>query len=431
MSGPVYLSLDLDVLDPAFAPGVAHPEPGPRTRELLTLIRTCRAPWWGPISVEYLPAHDAGDATAWVAAKLWSRNWCPALDGRLTGGRSAPPPFKGVHTNHVIPTHRVARDHLVVPGDGLHRDHAVPQPPWPRGQLGQLDAVGLGKEEYSAIHINFMVLFLLASILHIWLNWAPLLSYPRNAARRLVVVTPEFLAAPGPDHPGLRRHTPGLAALPKPRGVQRHCQKFWIRTYGEPPYGHAELSTLSQFARLPEPGARRRFARLRAGGLHVDDVGQTIDAIARRNAWPPQRVYDVLGRTPQPVPPASPRTICRRPDPEAGWAARRWPTWSATGCSPAAGRPGAAQGPRRRGRRRFDLKEVANELASRPRPAERAAVGARRAARAGHPVWQPNVEKRDGRHRIPLMVLQPVTVPVRMKIESAMRSDLRAPDSIA
>jgi len=49
---------------------------------------------------------------------------------------------------------------------------------------------GLGKEDYSAIHINFMVVFLIASILHIYLNWACLVSYLRNAARRLVVVTP-------------------------------------------------------------------------------------------------------------------------------------------------------------------------------------------------------------------------------------------------
>ncbi|NLI45678.1 MAG: agmatinase [Acidobacteria bacterium] len=71
VSGPVYLSVDLDILDPAFAPGVAHPEPGGcSTRELLTLIQTLPGPLVGADIVEYLPAHDAGDATARVAAKL-------------------------------------------------------------------------------------------------------------------------------------------------------------------------------------------------------------------------------------------------------------------------------------------------------------------------------------------------------------------------
>jgi len=71
VSGPVYLSVDLDVLDPAFAPGVAHPEPGGcSTRDLLTLIRNLPGPLVGADIVEYLPDHDAGEATARVAAKL-------------------------------------------------------------------------------------------------------------------------------------------------------------------------------------------------------------------------------------------------------------------------------------------------------------------------------------------------------------------------
>ncbi len=71
VSGPVYLSVDLDVLDPAYAPGVAHPEPGGcSTRELLALIRNLPGPLVGADIVEYLPDHDTAAATARVAAKL-------------------------------------------------------------------------------------------------------------------------------------------------------------------------------------------------------------------------------------------------------------------------------------------------------------------------------------------------------------------------
>lgn len=38
--GPAYLSIDLDGIDPAFAPGVSHHEPGGLTvREVIELIR--------------------------------------------------------------------------------------------------------------------------------------------------------------------------------------------------------------------------------------------------------------------------------------------------------------------------------------------------------------------------------------------------------
>jgi arginase len=71
LEGPVYVSLDLDGLDPAFAPGVAHPEPGGlSTRDVVTLLHRLRAPIAGGDLVELNPGHDVRDLTARVAAKL-------------------------------------------------------------------------------------------------------------------------------------------------------------------------------------------------------------------------------------------------------------------------------------------------------------------------------------------------------------------------
>jgi agmatinase len=69
--GPVYVSVDLDVLDPAFAPGVSHPEPGGLSaREVIGFLQRLRGSVVGADVVELNPARDAGDATARVAAKL-------------------------------------------------------------------------------------------------------------------------------------------------------------------------------------------------------------------------------------------------------------------------------------------------------------------------------------------------------------------------
>lgn len=71
LDGPLYLSLDLDALDPAFAPGVSHPEPGGlSTRELLTILHTLPAPLVGADIVELNPLRDPRGLTARVAAKL-------------------------------------------------------------------------------------------------------------------------------------------------------------------------------------------------------------------------------------------------------------------------------------------------------------------------------------------------------------------------
>lgn len=68
---PVYLSLDLDVLDPAYAPGVSHHEPGGMsTRQVVALIQSVTGPIVGADIVEFNPLRDVNDMTAAVAAKM-------------------------------------------------------------------------------------------------------------------------------------------------------------------------------------------------------------------------------------------------------------------------------------------------------------------------------------------------------------------------
>jgi agmatinase len=71
ITGPVYLSLDLDVLDPAFAPGLSHPESGGlSTRELLGILHAIpRGTLIGADIVELNPLNDLRDLTARVGAK--------------------------------------------------------------------------------------------------------------------------------------------------------------------------------------------------------------------------------------------------------------------------------------------------------------------------------------------------------------------------
>ena len=71
IQGPVYLSVDLDCLDPAFAPGVSHHEPGGlSTRQLLDIIQRLPGTIVGADIVEYNPKRDVNGVTAMVAAKL-------------------------------------------------------------------------------------------------------------------------------------------------------------------------------------------------------------------------------------------------------------------------------------------------------------------------------------------------------------------------
>ena len=71
INGPVYISIDLDGLDPAFAPGVSHWEPGGLSvREVIAMIHDISSVIVGADIVEFNPRRDPSGLTATVAAKL-------------------------------------------------------------------------------------------------------------------------------------------------------------------------------------------------------------------------------------------------------------------------------------------------------------------------------------------------------------------------
>ncbi len=68
---PLYISFDMDALDPAFAPGVSHREPGGlSTRQAIDLIRRLKAKVVGADIVEFNPRMDPVQITGTVCAKL-------------------------------------------------------------------------------------------------------------------------------------------------------------------------------------------------------------------------------------------------------------------------------------------------------------------------------------------------------------------------
>jgi len=70
-TGPVYITFDMDALDPAFAPGVSHREPGGMSvREAIAHLHAIEGEIVGADVVEYNPVRDIAGVTATVAAKI-------------------------------------------------------------------------------------------------------------------------------------------------------------------------------------------------------------------------------------------------------------------------------------------------------------------------------------------------------------------------
>ena len=70
-NNPLYISIDMDGFDPAYAPGVAHHEPGGLSpRQVIDLINSLDAEIVGADIVEYNPVRDIQFITGELAAKL-------------------------------------------------------------------------------------------------------------------------------------------------------------------------------------------------------------------------------------------------------------------------------------------------------------------------------------------------------------------------
>ena len=79
---PVYLSIDMDCIDPGFAPGVSHYEPGGFTpRDVIAMIQNMKGDIIGADIVELNPKRDHHGMTAFIGAKFLKE----ILDRMLNG----------------------------------------------------------------------------------------------------------------------------------------------------------------------------------------------------------------------------------------------------------------------------------------------------------------------------------------------------------
>lgn len=79
---PLYLTFDMDCLDPAFAPGISHREPGGfSTREALDMIQSLRANIVAADLVEFNPSQDPLNVTGMVCAKIFKEIAAKMLEG--------------------------------------------------------------------------------------------------------------------------------------------------------------------------------------------------------------------------------------------------------------------------------------------------------------------------------------------------------------
>ncbi len=153
---------------------------------------------------------------------------------------------------------------------------------------------GLDKEQWGAVHINVGLLFLLSLFLHIYYNWKPLMAYLKDRSRRMKIFTPSFTLALlicTATVVGTLFVVPPFSWV---LDLNTAFKDSGARKYGEPPYGHAELSTLQSFAKKVDMDGEAAVKRLQEAGFQVNDGKQTLKELATLNQTTPKALFDAM-----------------------------------------------------------------------------------------------------------------------------------------
>ena len=153
---------------------------------------------------------------------------------------------------------------------------------------------GLSKTQWGDLHINLGVLMLAAICLHIYYNWSPIKAYLKDKTKSLKVFTASFniaLAVCIIFSIGTYFEVPPFSTI---LSISAGIKDEAAVKYGEPPYGHAELSTLSSFSKKVALDLDESLVKLNNAGIKGVSPEITLAEIARINGITPKKVFDII-----------------------------------------------------------------------------------------------------------------------------------------
>lgn len=150
---------------------------------------------------------------------------------------------------------------------------------------------GLDKLAWGNIHIATGLLFLVAGLIHTWLNWKTLLHHFGGKKTETVSRTPLWSALAL-----ILFFSVGAVFEPPPLkqlfDFNTAVKASWVSTPKQkPPYGHAELSTLADLCAKQGLDLQQTLLHLKKTGLEEVRADATLKQIARRNDRSPAEVY--------------------------------------------------------------------------------------------------------------------------------------------
>lgn len=175
---------------------------------------------------------------------------------------------------------------------------------------------GFSKTEWTNLHLNLGVLFLIAFCFHFFYNLKVITAYLKNKAKEFKFFTGNFNIAFGLT---LLVCIGTYYMIPPMNLVIKVGDIFtgWAdEKYGEPPYGHAELSSLKIFAARVNLDLQKAKLLLQEKGIKISGDKQPILDIAKDNDLTSKQLFEIM--QPAIIPPPAESSFPDSPPPGFG-----------------------------------------------------------------------------------------------------------------
>jgi len=154
--------------------------------------------------------------------------------------------------------------------------------------------LGLEKDEWQSVHTNIAILFVLAAVLHLVLNWSMLWGYVKKRGALALNMKLEMLVAALVAGVVLAGSVLGWPPFRSVMALNYQIKDYWEREPVTAPAPHAEEFTLERLASQMGLSPDQVIEALGNEGIVVAGPEATVNHVATENGMTPAEVHAAI-----------------------------------------------------------------------------------------------------------------------------------------